>query len=352
VVPGSSPGRFDVDVVTGAGRSGSTVLVDMSEVRFRRLGGSEQISAFPVKRIGLDGYTHDLLTASVGSSPKTQEFDRFSFRIDKLIYQGFGEFNGPMTRHVPIQARASLSRITSVRLCLDESMIYESNGAMTFDETAFNWVNVDPFDGVLPTFYSDLIRINISALSQRPPLSAGGNATQLYLSGDLIGLSTGTGSSLEVLFKVGRNLDIVSWRAGSFSGSGSSGNYELVEMNPLDPLQNLRRLQSTWTEIGNVVQNMKGFEMMTFPSADPTKPDQLLMLSRNNNGGATACYIGDVDLQAGTFFAYPVHQVDSFAKDFVGGNVVQSGDGGTFTFTFGTKPASFPSSGTFLRFIR
>jgi hypothetical protein len=350
VIPSTDPGRLNINLLTGLGRA-ATVSVDINQVSFARLAGGPLTNTFNPVRVGLDGYTHNLISTSTGLSPASQDFAQMSFRISKLILPGGQEINGAVTTSAALKARTGPGRIVSLRLLLDDSMVFEDNGAIDVDELMFAAANQDPFGGVLPCFYSDLVRIDISGVAQRPTLSVGGPAKYLYLSGDLLALSNDTPSSFEAFFGINRSLDTVAQRAGSFVTAGSSGSYQLNETDPNDPNNVIKRLEGTWTDAGNVVENIGSFAMIVFPSCDTDNMDQVLMISLGS-GGVEECYFGELNTADAMFVAYPVSDLGSQTPSLIGGSVVNSSLGGTFTIQFGSKPSSFPASGSYVRFVR
>jgi hypothetical protein len=343
IVPSVQPGTMELDVLTGIGRS-TGPAIDVSQVNFTKSSGPALVSNFPSRRLQLSGYDYIALQAGAGMA--TQAFTGMSLRVDKFI--GESEVQGPVNVLASVRVRSQKGRTTALRLLLDDSMIYSDNGSIVVDQDLLAAANTDAYGGVLAGFYSDMVRFDIRSVSERPMVN-GQPAQYVFVSGDLIGIANDSG--LEVYFSENRNLDTVASRSGSFSG-GTSGTYLLNELDPNDPEHLLTRLSGSWNDVSGVVSNIGTFAMLVFPSADPSASDQVIMFAKNGNGQVTDLYIGELNTSGGLFVAYPISELGSSSSSLIGGGIQDTSLGGTFSIDFGAKPAGFPDSGSYLRYLR
>ncbi|RIJ99056.1 MAG: hypothetical protein DCC46_09295 [Armatimonadetes bacterium] len=339
----ADPGVLYAHMITGMGR-GPDSWIDIDWIS----AGAQQ-SEFATTRIQLNGYTStplDIVALGTG----TQTFNSFSINVLQLILPGNTIVPGPHTKTVPSNFKLMAGRTTAIQTFFDESMVFEDQGAMIFDDVAFDFVNVDLFGGSIPAFFSDCVRVDIGQLSSRPGLNAGGQAQFVYVSGDVVGLSGSSSTTFEIHMDRDRNLDFVPVRGGTFIGT-TAGTYTVVEPNPQNSSVEIPRYTAPWTDIDNVVQDFTEFVMISFPSTDSTKSDHLLMLSRSS-GVITACYFGTLNRNTGSFSAYPIGQFKQSSPTTIGGVASIEATGGNYSIESGTPPATFPLTGTYLRFVR
>ncbi len=350
-MPSFADGRMQIQLLTGIGRAIGTQTLEVTEIRLKRVGGGTVTRSFsPALEIALDGYTHDLVELTTGAN--LASFEELSMTLARMVLPNGSAVPGPLTVTASLSTDTVRGRETTLRLLLDTNMFFQQSGSLAFDAAAFQHANLASFGGALPTFFSDLVRIDLGSVASRPLGLEGTAARYLYASGDLWALSGTSVPSLMMFNNVGRTRENVDFSAGSVTVSGRQGSYETAELDPRDSLGVLRRLQGNWADLSEVTRNLGSYAAIAFPSSRPGQPDQLVMLVFNGSGNVTECWIGHADFLAGTFDVYPVVQLGVSLSIAGGGSLTSTGDSGQFQFLFGSRPSGMPSSGTFLRYRR
>lgn len=283
----------------------------------------------------------------------------------------------PGPAEFPARIRVLPGRFTSLPVLLDGGMFSLEGNDVVFNEDQFRLRNnivseTDP----LRTYFSDYVSFDLTnmAAADRPVLSNGAVADQLFISGD--NYAIGANGRYEVL-----TLDSSEPIVGTFGPEGTQGGretpgtYNLTQVDPSD-LSGIARITAAagqWRSAGRAFSGAGEFEFILFPtsrdeagdSTDPNgiQPDrdqEIAIVKRNSAGAITAFYFGFADLDAGTFTAYPISNlVDAGVSGEVTGTIANyrnaSGSSttafelvrrGTFTFSGGTP--GFPTEGTFV----
>jgi hypothetical protein len=351
IAPSSTPPQYEVHFLSGVGRGINDYEVEVTGMELRGPAGS-LISGFSPRWIVLDTYISTVLSMTGASTPTTRTYDQLLVQFNRLQEPGGTIFVGPVQKSMLSDARLSRGRTTVSQILLDPTMFEPEGNAMTMNHAAFDALNTDPYFGKLPSAYSDLIRFDVSGILSRPTLDAGGQASQVYVSGDFIGLSGPTGGGFEVILDLDRRFDTAPLRRGTASSGATNGTYTIQQSDPLGSAIPIPRIAGTWQNAEEVVLNMGSFVALALPSADPGVPDHFLMISRNESGAINEFWIGSVDVAGGFFTAFPLGELKLFRSTLLSGTISDNGTGGSFSVVSGTRPASFPSNGTYLRYLR
>jgi hypothetical protein len=284
----------------------------------------------------------------------------------------------PAAETFPARIRVLPGRFTSLPVLLDGGMFSLNDDQVVFNEEQFRLRNNIPSEtDVLRTYFSDYVSFDLTAMpaSERPVLSNGATADQLFISGD--NYAIGSGGRIEVL-----TLDSAEPIVGTFGPEGTQGGretpgtYNLTQVDPSD-LSGIARITAAagqWKSAGRAFSGAGTFEFILFPTSrdeapDSTDPDgiqpdrdqELALVQRNAAGQVTAFYFGYADLDEGTFTAYPIRnlvdagvsgEITGTLSNFQGpnGGATTSFDlvrRGTFQFT-GSPATGMPADGTFV----
>jgi len=380
------------------------------------------------RALQLNGFTHQIITLDTPTT-SSRFFTSYTLEIKELRVDNgtstpdvfpVGGGNALLAQvEVPSSIRALPGRSTSVQVRLDDTM-FDINAVdpdPIFQQSVFESVNLadNPVQGIptLNGFLSDYVVFDISGVANKPQMSDGSDAQKVYFSGDFAALSTGGNSgSFEVLTTlgfVGGNFTPVVNLPGPNSSKPPFGTYTLLQADPrdIDPSDNtfpgtevhqITALQGTYYNLSDVVGNLSGFEMITFPRSQErlvhdtvSNTDVLRELSvqdvvliKRSGNTITRMYFGEIDFGQNqgdptTLKAYPIDQIDdgdahneiigtvSGFKDVNGNPVslnvsdsqrastIQRIGSGTFTLSDspdliygGTVPSDFPTTGRFL----
>lgn len=351
IVPSTIPGIFEAQFLTGIGRGLGNYEVEVGRIELQGSSGS-LLSGFSPTWINLDLYTNQKLSMGGPASPTTIAYNQFVINFTRLQEAGGALFPGPVNKAMACNVRLSRGRTTAAQLFLDATM-FEPNGAnMSFTDVIFDSINTDPYGGALPAFFTDMLRFDISGLVSRPTLEAGGQATQVYVSGDLVGLSGNSGSGFEAIFDFERNIDALPIRSGTATPGATAGNYTVQQADPFGSATPIPRLTGGWQNADEVVLNMGAFVALALPSANPLLPDHFILVARNEQGAITDFWLGALDGPNGFFYAFPLGELKLFRSTQIVGTVQDGQLGGSFAIVAGPRPSSFPATGTYLRYLR
>jgi hypothetical protein len=384
----ANPASIDVTYLTGQGRAFGSPTAVIRHVIFVDQFNDEPTDdpAFsaetflnPELQLGLDQYTAQTIAvpAAIPASVETRFFDTFFLEVSKLRVEnasgGFDEFEGSngqgvVNEQFALKARAFRSRHTTVPIFLDDAMLnLNGSNQVTFDRNQFETINYDPTSQQIIGFLSDYVAFDISAMAtvDRPTMPSNATpAARAYFSGDGQAISSaGTSGPFDVLTPSG-------FIEGTFLRSQAANTYTLVQLDPRD-LTNTAKITAMlgiFRDYTSVFAQLGTFEFFTFPNSDDNNLQDLVMLQRNGAGAIVNFYYGLADLQAGTYMAWPIRNIDdgSVANQIDGTitNIVDmngnsaSGDiptarAGQFTITPSVDvPAGFPASGRFVVFRR
>ncbi len=351
IVPSSVGGQFELQILTGVGRAIDNYDIEVTGMELRGGAGS-LLSGFSPRWVSLDLYGATTFGMTAATSPASRSFTQFLATFSRLQEPGGAIFTGPIVKSVLCDIRLNKGRTTAVQMLLDPTMFLPEDAVLTFNDAAFDALNTSPYGGTLPAFFTDLVRFDVSGLVSRPTLEAGGLATQVFLSGDLVGLAGSGNSGFETIFNLDRSIETQPIRRGIASSASPGGTYTVQQSDPLGGATAIPRISGAWQDAGQVVLNMGSFVALAFPSADPGAPDHFGMFARNEAGAITELWVGLLDAQAGFFTVFPIAELKLFRSTVLAGTITDNGTGGTYAIASGPRPASFPASGTYLRYLR
>lgn len=326
-----SNGVVQVAVLGGLDRRavGSQVAV-LDNLAFEE-GVSDRIpdpsqNGFPSLSVVLDEYRLNTaeLAVQFGLGVSKRTFTDFPFQISKLMeIQPDGTATDIPIGASPVFAAAAPydvdmtvipGRYTALQVRLDNEIVKFSNlTGFVFDEDKFQSVNYNTSDKI-PTFFSDYLSFDLTSMSasDRPTMSGGGAADQVYFSGDGIAISRGmgTGSTFELLAPIAIQSGVV--RLGpTIGGRPTTNSYTLTDTNP--GLSTQAALTGIWRAHTDVVTGTGDVTMIAFPNNGDTASQQLVIY-RSSGSTVTAMWQGQVDYDeegaAGTFKLFPVSTVD------------------------------------------
>lgn len=326
-------------------------------------------NGFPSLSVVLDEYRLNTAEVAVqfGLGVSKRKFTDFPFQISKLMeVQPDGTATDIPIGASPIFASAAPydvdmtvipGRYTAIQLRLDNEIVkFTTLTGFVFDEDKFQSVNYNSTDKI-PTFFSDYLSFDLTSMgaADRPSLTGGSPADQVYFSGDGIAISRGmgTGSSFELLAPISIQTGVV--RLGPVIGGRQATNsYTLTDTNP--GLSTQAALTGIWRPHTEVVTGTGDVTMIAFPNNADTASQQLVIY-RSSGSTITAMWQGQVDYDeegtSGTFKLFPVSTVDDAipSSEVVTGTVseVVKTDGairfGTWTVT-GSTPGSWQFGNT------
>ena len=305
-----------------------------------------------------------------------------SYDLDFLKFQNNGSdlsvpANFPFT--IPTRIRALPGRSTMLPIYVDDAIfsIDPITGNVLFDSGIFNAVN-RPDGKPIKSFLNDYVSFDLTGMnaSDLPVMNDGVTpAGRVYFSGDNYAISeAGNSGNFEAL-----TLDVTNPIMGLFGPPGSggagrpghAGTFSLYTPNPTNPdptvTMDIVALQGTWREYQSVLSNVSNFEIITFPSSDDNNLQEMVAFTRTN-GVITNLYYGQANFAAtatkGSFQLWPVKnlpsadisgEIDGELSNFLNkdAKATTSFIGtryGSYTFTSGSLPAGFKSSGSFTVF--
>ncbi len=385
-------GTYVVDYMTGQGRAQNDLTaIVRREFITDDLGTEETTLLSPISLL-LKGFQHQ--AARLDIKPLARDSRLFqAFNLDFIDFEVDNGSAQPshlappsnLPFAVPARIRIFPGRTTSIPIFVDDSMFDASSGSVVFNSDQFNAVNLGTGTEI-KSFLSDYVAFDISSLplAARPLLTNGDPAGRIYFSGDAFALSEGgqydsNGNVFSPprdergLFEV-LTQDVNAPIDGHFApsqiitGTPTPGTYSLVTPDPTDltGIARITALQGTWYDFTKVLVSTQTFELITLPSSNDDKDDDVVAIVKTGNK-ITALYYGFADLEAGTFDIFPVASIvngtdtsgeltGSLTGMVTGNNVtttvVHQMRSGTFTFTGGSRPASIPNTGRFLVYRR
>lgn len=384
------PGRVVFTYLPGQGRAENDIY---GIIRRQELRDGDDIVSERLQtelRLNLSRYIPESRSLNVTGNPPNQRFlsrsfDNYTLDLQSIgIEQADGSLNvisnpsgSPVVlENFPASIRAFPSRETTVPVFVDDAMVTTDGSNVTFNRSLFeqsNFTDRNQMEG----FLGDYVRFDIGAVTNKPTLRAGGNASVVYFSGDNIALSRPTAGVFEVL--VPEANQVISGLVGNYNAMAQQGTYALTQTDPSDVNQiaKIVSVQGSWRPYTQVISNMaaNGFEFFAFPDRDDAQVQDIALIQRRN-GTIVDMYFGVVNfgdsvvsgLQPNRFRAWPVRNLTILPPGNLAGEiggtvhslVTLPGQGdsgprvyeGRYTVAATNKPAAFPAAGRFIVFRR
>ncbi|MGV3617740.1 MAG: hypothetical protein ACO1SV_20640 [Fimbriimonas sp.] len=382
-------GTVQFTYLTGQGRAPGDLYAVVTRQEVTDQFGTVRTQLSAPLSLPLDGYvlgTRDLNIPFTGESVRL--FERYRLEFSRFLEEGlddggqptFSERTPPPAETFNARIRVLPGRFTSLPILLDGGMFSTVGTTVEFNEDQFRLRNNIPNEtDPLRTYFSDYVSFDLTAMpaSERPLLSNGVAADQLFISGDNYAL--GANGRFEVL-----TLEVEEPIVGSFGPEGTlggrrtPGTYTLQQPDPTD-LSGIARITAAagqWRSTDRAFSGFGPFEFILFPTSRDEAPDgtngnglqpdedqEIAIVQRNASGQITAFYFGFADLDTGEFTVYPLRNIVdadvqgeltgtlSEYRNASGGNTVSYDLVRRGTFNFSTAPGNgFPSSGTFVVF--
>ncbi|MBS1716531.1 MAG: hypothetical protein JSS72_02220 [Armatimonadetes bacterium] len=368
--------------LTGQGRAAADVSATVNLLEIQKGALFETNNANGDSTLHLNGYTNLTLPINVPNSdisPDSFNFDNILFYLTSVTVNYYnGNIPETITQQNPVNnfysanIQAFPGRYCNVDMRVDDGMFvqYDQFGtpSIGFNETNFLESNFpNGVEHVFKSKLADYVRFDFPGIAAKPNLSDGTPAGALYLSGDSIGISPYADSGPFELHPAPGTV-----YKGSFGrttlpdGSKPPGTYTIQEPNPGDILgiSQTPSLTGLFNMINVVFGNVSTFEVILFPRSADDGIDQIVLVALDAQLKATTLYLGQADLNAGTFSAHPIDQLDAVSPTgVISGTLTNLHDAagttvtaqakvrqGTFTITTGGVPTGFAATGRFVVF--
>ncbi|WP_025226578.1 hypothetical protein [Fimbriimonas ginsengisoli] len=375
---GQTFGRAEFLYLTGQGVS-RRAAGDLSAV-IRRIQLEDQyglVAALsPETALPLRAFTSQIAAVDVPFSSTTNPNSRLFESLELSFLKFYREedsgpptpLNPPTPRSFPARIRVLPGRNTSVPILLNDAMFTDDgSGTVQFNEDEFRFRNLSD-KGYIDSFLTDFVAFDLSGLANtdRPQLSTGEFANRVYMSGDNIAISAGGQSGSFEELTADASQPIIGAYGPQNLLRNTPGTYNLTQIDPTDLtfMARITSLQGIWRDYTTVLTGIGTFEVLVFPTVQDNASQEMAVILRDGSGTITQFYFGHLNLDLGRFQIFPVKDiVNADATGELDGTIsnLVKGDGspttspdntrfGTYTFTTGTLPTGFQTTGTFVVF--
>lgn len=360
----NTPGQLQNVYLTGQGRAAGDLTAVIRRVAVDDgTGFPVETLLNPFRLLLLNGYTQQIIPLNI-PTVSSRLFTEYTVEIQELREDdGVGGYTSYTGNNQPLVGpgrdpllgqgtfdsyiRIFPGRQSAITIRLDDSMFQIGagpNGAL-FDRAQFEAVNYDSYLGSPPrmnAFLSDYVVFDLSNLAtpDQPDLPDGsGKGTALWVSGDnfAVGLkadgppdfATPDPKPFFVLTPAGYVEGSHVGERTAVGPNGSQplpGTYALVQPDPqppVNPTSRITALMGTYKNFTKTIAgtggNPQGFEIIAFPSSQTDDPNEqgyglmdIVLFNQvgGSNGVITTMYFGQIDLNSGTFSAFPVSQIN------------------------------------------
>jgi len=264
----------------------------------------------------------------------SRPFNTFYLNLTTLLHypdpltppDTYGTADDPFVTALPFSAQVRVfpSRETTVPIFLNDSMVQLPDSTVippipvAFLSDVFTGRNGTPIQG----YISDFIRFDVSQMgADRPTMSNGNPANNVYFSGDKFALSDiGSTGYFEMLTDDPAHPDPGTYTDPvTVNTSSSPGIYKTIAPDPTDPTGTntitkifgiFRNAVDPVSATKSAIINTGDFEVILMPKT-PDDDDQQILLVALNGTHATNLYWGDAHLSSGTFSAFPLISLTS-----------------------------------------
>ncbi|MDI9637358.1 hypothetical protein QPK87_10555 [Kamptonema cortianum] len=323
--------------------------------------------------IKLDGFTVNkysfthLLTAG---NPGTL-YDKLRIELWAMSEETFGGvinqvWNGPVVTlpDVPVAMPIVPGRQSTVTVYLNDAGLFFDGTNPVFNQTFFNQDNLLDINSEITGFLSDMVAFPLTGVANRPLMDSGAVADKLLVSGDSLGLGSGSGGtdSFDLyspnFIESGVITNPITIPGGGGPGGTTPGTYTVLEPDPsvIPPtVVHISALQGTWRMFNDTISNVGTQAMIIFPTTKAGGQHQVVLFKMSGST-ITDLWFGTATLtgNTGTFTVASVDQIDNGTMNNAAtgtltgvtfsNSIVKDGD-----YAIATPPAGFPftANGTF-----
>lgn len=350
------PGAIEVAYLTGQGRAPGDLTAVVQQLRFNDAYGEVTNPLAPLTTCPLAGFQDNIVRIDVPFTTTAYglpsrvftsfilDFLQFDEETDSPAVGDFTILSEPIgfPKTFPAAVRVLPGRVTSLPVFIDDSMfsIDATNPLLVdFNANQFELANglTEPLTTSTPmkAFLSDFVSFNLNSVpaAQVPVLlpttniAGGTSAVRVFFSGDVYGVADASNNfealTLNPFLPVGGRLGPAGILNGANGTLPHAGTYSLLQYNPTDLTQTLQIVagQGIWREHKTVLQTTTstgapsllgaGAYVISFPSSSDNNMQELVAFVQDANQNISTLYYGFVDMDALTFFLYPVSDIMS-----------------------------------------